>query len=119
MFQEPFHSKIYVFVLSEWRKAIHEGEENYSRRYNDEIGSPVHIAKIIDFARLKLISGLVTLKGAWLTKSEMSYAYTLFEEHCKSFDYFNILKFQEKSNRQDDLIPRSFDGSEGEKQRAS
>ena len=108
-----------IFVLSEWRKAIHEGEEKFSRLYDDEIGSPAHIAKIVDFARLKLISGLVTLKGTWLTQSEVSYAYTLFEEHRNSLDYFNILKFQEKSAQQSVLVFRQPQKPNDEKQMVS
>jgi hypothetical protein len=119
MYQEPFDSKMRVFVLSEWRIAIHKGEETFSRLYDDEIGSPAHIAKIVDFAQLKLISGRVTLKESWLTQSEMSYAHTLFEEHRNSSDYFNILKFQEKSAQPNALVFRHPQKPNDEKQMVS
>lgn len=102
--QRTFISEIHNFVLVEWCKAIHEGEEKYSRLYDDEIGTPSHIAKIKDFAQLRLVSSLVTLKGAWLTDVEVGYTLDLFDKLCESFAYFDILEFHDSADRPGSLL---------------
>ena len=99
MTRKTFISEIHTFVLAEWRHLIAEGEEKYSRFYGEDVGSPAHVGKIKEFAQLKIVSHLVTLKGSWLSTGELKYALFLFDQLCDSFEYFDILKYEDEMAR--------------------
>jgi hypothetical protein len=95
MNERTFISKIHAFVLARWRDAVQEGEDRYSRYSSGDVGSLSHVAKIRDFAQLRIVSNLVTLKGEWLSPVELRYTLDLFNRLIESFEYFGILQFED------------------------
>jgi hypothetical protein len=93
MSEQRFIHVIHHHLLTEWYEAVKVGEERYSEQYMYETGTLDHVARIRDFAQLRIVSDLVSLKGTWLTEDELSYALALFGRLCRTCDYFKILNY--------------------------
>jgi hypothetical protein len=91
MDKRGFPKEIERFVLANWEQAIHEAEEKFAKH---DVGTSEHIYKIKEFAQLRIISGLVEVKGAWLSVIELQYALDLFGRYSAEIDYFHILTYQ-------------------------
>jgi len=89
-----FFEEISKYVKNNWKLAVHDAEERFSR---ESLGSKEQINIIKGRAQLQIIRGLVDIKGEWLSVHELQYTLDLFAVHASSVDYFEILKFESTS----------------------
>jgi len=108
MSQNISRSQIQTFLMEHWQLAVQEGQDRFAQ---EDLTTLLRIGRIKDFAQLRLISRLVSLKGTWLTKSELKNVLELFDQLFDTFEISGLPIYELTTSQPVSLLRKCLEGA--------